>query len=38
MNGKRLLLLFLLVVTLALALAACSGGDKPKLIYFRSGT
>jgi uncharacterized lipoprotein YmbA len=38
MNRKRLLLVSLLVVTLALSLAACSGGAKPKLMYFRSGT
>jgi predicted small lipoprotein YifL len=38
MKGKRLLLLCLLIATLALSLAACAGGSKPKLMYFRSGT
>jgi hypothetical protein len=38
MNRKRLVLLSLVVATLVLALAACSGGSKPKLMYFRSGT
>ena len=38
MNGKRCLLLLLLISTLVVTLAACSGGDKPKLMYFRAGT
>jgi predicted small lipoprotein YifL len=38
MNRKGLFLLLLLIATLALSLAACSGGAKPTLMYFRSGT
>lgn len=38
MNRRRLFFFLLLVSTLALSLAACSGGSKPTLMYFRSGT
>jgi hypothetical protein len=38
MKRKRLLLFSLLIVTLMLSLAACSGGSRPKVMYFRSGT
>jgi len=38
MNGKRCLIGLLLVSVLVVALAACGGGDKPKLMYFRAGT
>jgi predicted small lipoprotein YifL len=38
MSRKRLFLFLLLIATLALSLAACAGGAKPKLMYFRAGT
>jgi hypothetical protein len=38
MNRNRLVALLWFVAVLALLLASCSGGARPKLMYFRSGT